>query len=197
MILDDDDSMRKFLILQLGPTFIQAKRPATCMEVIQTNSTWISSGRVQIFQEVSIYFWNIWTGGSKYFEIFGLGGTKRGGSKFVITSPQPATCIYCHNHLELQGFQDDFRNFGCHSDLRNWLLPYEMHKLSSVLCGFSASDADMDTVYQWCGRKLWQWDNCSCNCRWLQCSLGHSRCPKGAWLTKWQGIGPERIHRQE
>ena len=34
---------------------------------------------VHIFQLGSIYFWNIRTRGSKYFEIYGPGGTKKGG----------------------------------------------------------------------------------------------------------------------
>ena len=40
---------------------------------------------VHIFQLGSIYFWNIRAGGSKYFEIYGPVGTKKGGSKFVVT----------------------------------------------------------------------------------------------------------------
>ena len=51
----------------------------------------------KIFQRGSIYFKHFCSGGSKYFDIFGPGGTKIGGSNFFITDLLIALIVLMDN----------------------------------------------------------------------------------------------------
>jgi len=57
------------------------------------NYFWITAGLHNYFRggpNTSVQFWSTRTGGSKYFEVFGPGGTILGGP-FIVTEHFPAT----------------------------------------------------------------------------------------------------------
>ena len=70
--------------------------------------------------ERSIYFLNIWTWESKYFEIYGRGGgggTKKGRAKFVVTGPlshERVPIFPRQDILSLHGDQGMSQNFCCY-----------------------------------------------------------------------------------